>query len=90
LGKWGANVATWLKNKPTEAEVDNNFFAIIDKSVEQNLLVIGRQGGLHLKDMDDLEYLRLDIEYATASLFAAEYGTWEEIKAAKGVAKIEY
>jgi hypothetical protein len=58
--------------------------------VEKDLLVIGRQGGLRLKDMDNLEVMRLDVEFATASLFAAEYGTWEEIKTAKGLARIEY
>jgi hypothetical protein len=70
--------------------VDEHFFAIIDKSVGKDLLVIGRQGGLNLEDMNHLEFLRLDVEYAAASLFAAEYGTWEEVKTSKGVAEIEY
>jgi hypothetical protein len=43
--------------------------------VEKNILVIGRKGGLHLKNMDDLEFMRLDMGFVTANLFAAEYGS---------------
>ena len=82
--KKGEDVANWLKNKPKEADVDIHFFAILDKTAEKGLMVVGRQGGLDLKNMDNLEFMRHDAEFATSSLFAAQFGTWEEIRAIFG------
>lgn len=90
IGWKGEDVAKWLKSKPEEAAIDVHFFAIVDKSAEKGFLVIGRQGGRYLKDMDELEFMRLDTEFATASIYAAQSGTWEEIKTSKGLAEIEY
>jgi hypothetical protein len=83
-------VATWLKNKPKEADIDIYLFAILDKSAEKGSMVVGRQGGRDLKDMDNLEFMRFDAEFATASLYAAQSGTWEEMKTSTGLAEIEY
>ena len=90
VGKKGEDVATWLKNKPKEADIDIHFFAILDRSAEKGLMVVGRQGGRDLKDMDDLEFIRFDAEFATASLYAAQPGTWEDMKTLKGLAEIKY
>jgi hypothetical protein len=90
IGKKGEDVATWLKNKPKEADIDICFFAILDRSAEKGSMVVGRQGGRDLKDMDDLEFMRFDAEFATASLYAAQSGTWEEMKTSTGLAEIEY
>jgi hypothetical protein len=90
IGWKGKDVANWLKNKPKEADVDSHFFAVLDRSAEKGLMVIGRQGGLHLKDMDNLEFMRLDADFATACLFAAQPGTWEEVAGPTGLAEIEY
>lgn len=53
-------------------------------------MVICRQGGHKLKEMDKLEYLRLDAEFAAAELYAAQPGTWEDLTASRGAAEIEY
>ncbi|KAJ4364607.1 hypothetical protein N0V83_009203 [Neocucurbitaria cava] len=90
IGWKGEDVAKWLKSKPKEAAIDVHFFAIVDNSAEKGFLVIGRQGGRYLEDMDKLEFMRLDTEFATASIYAAQSGTWEEIKTSKGLADIEY
>ncbi|KAF2794778.1 hypothetical protein K505DRAFT_336642 [Melanomma pulvis-pyrius CBS 109.77] len=90
IGKKGEEVAAWLKNKPKEADVDIHFFAILDKSAEKGSMVMGRQGGLDLKDMDSLEFMRLDAEFATSVLFAMQYGSWEEMKTSTGLTEIEY
>lgn len=67
-----------------------SFLGIVDKSAERGNLVVGRQGGYDLKDMDNLEFMRLDAEFATASIFAAKSGTWEEMRTSTGLAEIEY
>ena len=83
-------MATWLKNKPNEVDIDICFFAILDRSADKGSMVVGRQGGRELKDMDDLELMRFDAEFATASLYAAQSGTWDEMKTSTGSANIEY
>jgi hypothetical protein len=40
--------------------------------------------------MDNLEFIRLDAKFATASRFSAHSGTWEEMKTSTGLAEIEY
>jgi hypothetical protein len=90
IGKKAEDVATWLKNKPEEADIDTHFFAILDKSAEKGLMVTGRQGGYDLKDTNNLEFIRLNAEYATASLYAAQPGTWEDTKESRGLAEIQY
>jgi len=90
IGKKGEDVATWLKNKPNEVDIDICFFAILDRSADKGSMVVGRQGGRELKDMDDLELMRFDAEFATASLYAAQSGTWDEMKTSTGSANIEY
>lgn len=57
-------VATWLNNKPKGVELDIHFFAILDKTAKRGDVVICRQGGAELKNMDTLEILRLDAEFA--------------------------
>jgi hypothetical protein len=90
IGKTGKELAEWLKSKPEDAaDINVHFFAILDKSVEKGKMVIGRQGGYDLKDMDNLEFIRLDTFDATATIFTAQAGKWEDTKATKGLAEIE-
>jgi hypothetical protein len=69
VGKKAEDVATWLKNKPKEAQVDIHFFAVLDKTAEEGNVIICRQGRTHLEDMSVLEFPRLDAESAAAELY---------------------
>lgn len=82
-------MAAWLKNKPREAGINIHFLAILDRSAEKGFMVTGRQGAYDLK-VDNLEFQRRDAEFATASLYAAQPGTWEDMRRSKGSAEIEY
>jgi hypothetical protein len=63
---------------------------VLDKSVEKGKMVIGKQGGYDLKDMDQLEFMRRDARDATASIFAAKPGRWEDTRDNSGcLAQIE-
>lgn len=92
IGKKAEDVATWLKNKPKEAELDIHFFAVLDKTAEEGNVIICRQGGTHLRDMDVLEFLRLDAEFAAAELYTAQPGTWEGVTGSrkKAAREIKY
>lgn len=79
VGKKAEDVATWIKNKPKEAKLDIHFFAVLDKTAEEGNVIICRQGGTDLEDMDVLEFLRLDAEFAAAELYTAQCGTFEGV-----------
>jgi hypothetical protein len=90
LGKKAEDVVEWLRKKPKEDDVDRNFFAILDKTANDEKVVIGRLGGYDLEDMKNLEFMRLEAEMAALILRAIQPGRWEEMRDAEGTAEVEY
>lgn len=75
------DVANYVKNKPDDADLDIHFFAVLDKSTVNGKVVICRQGGKYLRDMDDLDFLCVDAEEGAAELYAAQPVKWEHARA---------
>lgn len=90
VGKKVEDVAGWLKNKPEEADIDINFFAVLDKSAMKGEVVICRIGGPELKDMEKLHLLRLKAYEAVQQIYVAQFGNWEDEEERSGRAEIEY
>jgi hypothetical protein len=90
IGKTGRELAKWLQNKPKEADVDIHHFAILDKTAERGKMVVARQGGPRLEDLEDLEFLRFGTRDATSMVFSIQPLRWEEWKGPSGLVEIEY
>ncbi|KAF2691858.1 hypothetical protein K458DRAFT_286104 [Lentithecium fluviatile CBS 122367] len=89
-GNSAEDVAGWVRYKPKDVELDIHFFAVLDRSAERGKVVICSQGGDELRDMDVLEFLRLDAEVAAAEVCTAQPGTWEGVIASRGGVRVEY
>jgi hypothetical protein len=89
-GKKVEEVVEWLRNKPKEAAIDGNFFAVLDKTATNGKVVIGRVGGYDLEDMENVEFMRFDAEFAALMLYSVQPGRWEELRQSSGLAGIEY
>lgn len=93
IGKKAEDVAKWLKDRPEDADIDIHFFTILDKSAKEGSIVVGRQGGYNLKDLDNLEFIRLDAEFGVSLLYGGKVGLWEDVQAgrrSKDLDNIEY
>jgi hypothetical protein len=80
----------WMRKKPTDDDLDGNFFAILDKTASEEKVVIGRLGGHDLEDMENLEFIRLEAEMAALILRAIQPGKWEEMRKSTGTNVVEY
>lgn len=89
-GKKVEDVVEWLKQKPEDVDLNEHFFAILDKTAEGGEIVVCRIGGKDLKDPDDLDYIRFDVSTGVATMRGGPPAWWEEAKENRGKAEIKY
>jgi hypothetical protein len=84
------DVAAWLRQKPVEVELNEHFFAILDKGVDDGTVVVCRIGGHELHDPDDLGFVRMDVLTGLGSLSGGPPYWFDEVKGLQGQAEIKY
>lgn len=85
IGKKAEEVAGWLRAKPDDVDIDMHFFAILDRTAKDGFVVMGRQGGYRLEDLNNLEFIRTDPYDAGLTLYGQNIGLWEDTRAGSSV-----
>ena len=91
IGKPLDELTKWLKNKPSETDLNDRHFAVLDKGARADppTIVVCRIGHLHAEG-DKLFMLRFDGIRAVAHLGGASEDVWDQMVLDKGNAEIEY
>ena len=91
IGKQLDELTTWLKAKPSETDLNDRHFAVLDRGARANppTIVICRVGDRH-REGDKLFMLRLSGIRAVELMCGAPPDAWDQMVEDKGNAEIEY
>ena len=83
IGHKVADVAEWLTKKPNSVDLEDKFFAVLDKKAEKGMVALCRIGNRE-GEGDEVSCVLMKAEESSLTLAGMEYGTWEELLHGRG------